>query len=164
MHDDYPRTKLADLQADYPGVFDSARYVDVGIGWLPLISEFVTAALRHDPSLAVFEVKEKFGGMRIWCDTEVIEARLAMGKAQIKSELTCEACGEEGFVRRPPPGRWAWWKCLCDEHASEDQRSWPRSPSGRMGGMMQVRGGDWYRYDSAADEMVPSDPPEGWGR
>ncbi len=161
--DDFPRIKLDDLQSDYPGVFDSARWVDVGIGWLGLIQAFVTEALPHDHALCVHEIKEKFGTMRIWCDTPVLGARLAKGKAEFKSSLTCEVCGAEGFVRRPPPGRWSWWRCLCDEHASEDQRSWPRREPGRMTGMMQCHGA-WYRYDCDLDEMVPSEPPEGWGR
>lgn len=162
--DDFPRIKLDDLQSDYPGVFDSARWVDVGIGWLGLIQAFVTEALPHDPALCVHEIKEKFGTMRIWCDTPVLGARLAKGKAEFKSSLTCEVCGADGFVRRPPAGKWAWWRCLCDEHASPDQRSWPRRDPGKMTGMMQTRGGHWYRYDRERDEMVPSDPPEGWSR
>lgn len=163
MHD-FPRIKLDDLRSEYPGVFDSARYVDVGIGWLPLVLDFVREALPHDPSLVVHEIKEKFGSMRIWSDTEILEARLAKGKAEIKSSYVCEICGAEGFVRRPPPGKWAWWRCLCDEHASEDQRSWPHRDVGRMTGMMQTRDGQWYRYDRNLDAMVPSDPPEGWSR
>lgn len=162
MHD-FPRIKLDDLRADFPGVFDGARWVDVGIGWLPLIREFVEEAQRHDPQLVVYELKEKWGCLRIWSDTDVLEARLAKGMAEIKSAMTCEVCGAEGYVRRPPPGRWSWWRCLCDEHASEDQRSWPRRDPGRMTGMMQCHG-EWYRYDRDLDEMVPSDPPVGWGR
>lgn len=161
--EDFPRIKLDDLVGDYPHVFATARYVGVGVGWLPLIREFVETALPHDPSMTVHEIKEKWGCMRIWSDTDVLPARLAKGKAEFKSSMTCEVCGGEGFVRRPPPGRWSWWRCLCDEHASEDQRSWPRREPGKMTGMMQTRDGQWYRYDSEKDEMVPSDPPEGWG-
>lgn len=164
MMDDFPRIKKDDLVADYPGVFDSARYVDVGIGWLGLIREFVATALPHDPALAVHEIKEKFGCMRIWCDTYVLPARLAKAQAEMKSSFTCEVCGAEGFVRRPPPGKWSWWRCLCDEHASEDQRSWPRRDPGKLTGMMETRGGQWYCYDRDLDEMVPSEPPEGWSR
>ncbi|MEZ0003249.1 hypothetical protein [Sinorhizobium fredii] len=161
--DEFPRIKLDDLQSGYPGVFDSARYVDVGIGWLSLIQEFVEEALLPDASLTVHELKEKWGTLRIWCDTPVVAARLAKGKAEMKSAFTCEACGAEGFVRRPPPGRYAWWRCLCDEHASEDQRSWPRRDVGKMTGMMQCEG-QWYQYNRDLDDMVPSDPPEGWSR
>ncbi|MEY9831064.1 hypothetical protein ABIA25_002879 [Sinorhizobium fredii] len=162
--DDFPRIKKDDLVADFPGVFDTGRYFDVGSGWLGLIREFVTTALPYDPTLVVHEVKEKFGCMRIWWDTDVLEARLAKAKAEMKSAYTCEVCGADGYVRRPPPERMAWWRCLCDEHASEDQRSWPRHPPGRMTGMMQTRGGQWYRYDRDLDRMIPSDPPEGWSR
>ncbi|KQV41939.1 hypothetical protein [Rhizobium sp. Root1204] len=159
MHDEYPRIKKDDLQADYPGVFDAALYTDVGVGWLGLVHAFVEEALPHDPSLAVYEIKEKWGQMRLWTDTPVLEAKLARGKVEIKSALVCEVCGEPGYVRRPPPGRMAWWRCRCDEHASDDQRSWPRRDYGALGGMMQVRG-QWYRYDEAADAMIETKTPE----
>lgn len=159
MHDEFPRIKRDDLITDMPGVFDAALYVDVGIGWLGLVCDFVREALPHDPSLEVLEIKEKWGSLRIWTDTPVLEAKLAKGKAEIKSSLVCEICGEPGFVRRPPPGRMAWWRCRCDEHASEDQREWPRREYGALGGMMQVRG-VWYRFDEATDSMVETAAPE----
>ena len=160
MHSpDFPRIKLDDLQGDFLGVFDSARYVDVGIGWLGLVREFVNEALPHDPSLVVHEIKEKWGSMRIWCDTDVVAARLAKGKAEIKSGMTCEVCGDEGYVRRPPSGRYAGWRCRCDEHASPDQRSWPRRDVGALAGQMQV-GGQWYEYDRETDSMIEIEAPE----
>lgn len=159
MHNpDFPRIKLDDLVGDFPGVFDAARYVDVGIGWLPLIRDFVVEALPHDPSLAVFEVKEKWGTMRIRCDTPVLEARLAKGKVEAKSGLVCEVCGAEGWLRRPPPGRMAWWRTLCQEHASPDQAEWGQQPRWSAG-TMQV-GGQWYEYDRASDSMLPIETPE----
>ncbi|UFS81520.1 MULTISPECIES: hypothetical protein [Rhizobium] len=161
MHNEIPRLKLDDLQSDFPGVFDSAKYVDVGIGWLPLIREFIATALPLDPSLSVMEMKQKWGCLRIWSDTPVIGARLAKVKAEIKSSYVCEVCGEPAFVRRPPPGRYAWWQCLCDEHASPDQRSWGTRLQGPMYGYAQVEG-SWYRYDEDADVMVPSEPPARW--
>lgn len=160
MHDsDFPRIKRDDLVQEFPGVFDSARYVDVGIGWLGLIRAFVEEALPHDPSLEVLEIKEKWGTMRIWCDTPVIEARLAKGKAEIKSGMTCEVCGDEGYVRRPPPGRYAWWRCRCYTHSSLDQKSWPRREPGELTGAMQV-GGQWYQYDRETDSMIEIPTPE----
>ena len=159
MHSpDFPRIKLDDLQSDYPGVFDAAKYVDVGIGWLGLIRDFVREALPHDPSLAVFEVKEKWGTMRIWSDTPVLAARLAKGKAETKSGMTCEVCGAEGWLRRPPPGRMAWWRTLCPEHASPDQAEWGQQARWTAG-QMQYRG-QWYEYDREADAMLPVPTPE----
>ncbi|RSC21467.1 hypothetical protein EGT36_30225 [Agrobacterium sp. FDAARGOS_525] len=160
---EYPRIKLDDLVEDFPGVFDAARHVDVGIGRPPLVRAFVSETLPHDPSLAVLEIKEKWGGMRIWCETPVLQARLATGKVEIKSGLTCEVCGAAELIRRPPPGRYAWWRCLCDNHASDDQKSWGTHGAGRMDGMLQCQGG-WYRYDEITDAMLPTAPPEGWGR
>ena len=150
---DFARIKLDDLQAEFPGIFDSAKYVDVGVGWLPLVRSFVEEALPHDPSLTVLEIKEKWGGARIWCDTPVLEARLAKGKAEAKSALTCEICGAEGWLRRPPPDRRAWWRTLCEEHASPDQASWNQSTRWTAG-KMQVDG-KWFVYDRESDTMVP---------
>lgn len=156
---DFPTIKLADLQEDYPGVFDSAKWVDVGVGWLGLVRDFINEALPHDPSLCVYEIKEKWGTMRCWCDADVLGARLAKGKAEAKSAYTCEVCGADGWIRRPPPGGgYAWWRCLCDEHASPDQRKWGtrRRPTD---GMMQFEG-QWYRYERDRDEMIAVDTPE----
>jgi len=159
MHSpDFPRIKLDDLQSDFPGVFDTAKYVDVGIGWLGLVQDFVREALPHDPSLAVFEIKEKWGGLRIWCDTDVLAARLSKGKAEAKSGMTCEVCGAEGWLRRPPPGRMAWWRTLCQEHASPDQAEWGQQTRWSAG-MMQYQG-QWYQYDRETDAMLPIDTPE----
>lgn len=156
---DFPRIKLDDLREEFRDVFDMASYVDVGIGWLQLVRDFVNEALPHDPGLAVFEIKEKWGGCRIWCDSSVLGTRLAKGKAEIKSAFTCEICGKAGYVRRPPPNRIAWWRCLCDEHTCEDQRTWPRRDNSKLGGMMQCQG-QWYRYDGNTDTMVPVETQE----
>lgn len=159
MHSpEFARIKKSDLVDEFPGVFDSAIYTDVGIGWLQLVRNFINEALPHDPSLAVFEMKEKWGGLRIWCDTPVLQARLAKGKAEIKSGMTCEICGEEGELRRPPKGRYAWWRCLCYEHASPDQRLWGARREGPMYGTMQCDG-QWWRYDQATDSMVTTETP-----
>lgn len=155
---DFPTIKLADLQADHPGVFDTAHYVDVGVGWIGLIHDFVAEALPHDACLTVYEIKEKWGGLRIWCDSQVLETRLAKAKAEIKSCSVCEVCGAPGFLRRPLPGLYAWWRTLCDNDASEDQRSWATRTHGPMYGRIQV-GDDWYQYDVSTDAMIPSEPP-----
>lgn len=156
---EFARIKRDDLIVDHTGVFDSALYTDIGIGWLGLVRSFVEEALPHDPSLEVLQLKEKWGSLRIWCDTPVLAAKLAKGKAEIKSASVCEVCGEPGYVRRPPPGRMAWWRCRCDEHASLDQKSWPRRENSALGGMMQTDG-QWYRYDEAADTMIETETPE----
>ena len=155
---DFPRIKKDDLVAEFPGVFDGARYTDIGIGWLGLVRAFVTEALPHDPSLTVREMKEKWGTMRLWCDTPVLEARLAKGKAEAKSGMTCEVCGAEGWLRRPPPGRMAWWRTLCPEHASPQQIDWGQQTRWTAGRMQFA--GQWYKYDRETDSMVPVETPE----
>lgn len=156
--DEFPRIKVEDLREEFPSVFATARYTDVGVGWLGLIRDFVMEALPHDPSLVVHECKEKWGTLRIWCDTPVVSARLAKGKAEAKSGMTCEVCGAEGWLRRPPPGKYAWWRTLCPDHASPDQTPWGQQADWTAG-QMQYQG-QWYQYDRDRDEMLPIETPE----
>lgn len=161
MPTEIPRIKLSDLQQDYPGVFEAALHVDVGVGWLGIIRDFLMTALPLDPMLEILELKEKYGGLRIWCDSDIEVVRLAKAKAQLKSLHICEVCSQPGSVRIPPSGSrgCAWWRCVCDEHVSEDQLSWPQPPARRLNDMTQVHG-NWYRYDAQRDELLPCAPPQ----
>jgi hypothetical protein len=60
----------------------------------------------------VLQVKEKFGGLRVYVNchrNEAIYQRL--GLAAQESLRTCEICGQSGTLRED-----RWIKTLCDEH------------------------------------------------
>lgn len=160
---DFPTIKLADLQADYPGVFDTARYVDVGIGWLPIVRDFIVMSQSIWPDLAIDELKEKFGSLRIHkaFPPEAVrdEIYFADGLAEMRSMYRCEVCGGAGFIRRPPDGQFAWLQCRCDEHATEDQRSWPK-PDFYQNPYVWVAGIK-CKYDPVSDTLEAINPPLG---
>jgi hypothetical protein len=61
------------------------------------------------------QIKEKFGGLRMYFDGGVYEKILAITDfAERMSEVTCEVCGNVGKTYRT-----RWHKTLCKEHAIE---------------------------------------------
>lgn len=88
----------------------------VGPGWAGLIDDAYNA-IEGVPDCWVSDVKEKFGGLRIYFYgaapdlAEVIDAICA------RSETVCEMCGGPGKPRGP-----GWIKTVCDEHARETGR------------------------------------------
>lgn len=161
MRSDIPRLKLDDLREDHPGVFDDARYVDVGIGWLSIVRDFISMTQAVWPDLEIDELKEKFGSLRIHKATppEAVrdEVYLADGLAEMRSMYRCEACGEPGYIRRPLEGQFAWLQCRCDEHATDEQRSWPK-PDFYENPYVWVAGIK-CKYDPVADTLEVIDPP-----
>ncbi|MBB4064015.1 hypothetical protein [Gellertiella hungarica] len=155
-----PTLKRDDLCEEFPSVFESAEYVDVGIGWLDIIRRFITDALPLDPALQVVELKEKFGALRILHDSDVDEVVLLQRLAESRSAYACEICGRDGEIRLPPPGQAGWRKCLCPDHMPDLMRDWlpPRRPPA-----WPMRG-RWYEYDRESDSLKEVDVPERWKR
>jgi hypothetical protein len=75
----------------------------------PLVTEFEAAG---GDKFEVLQVKEKFGGLRVYenCRNDAISERI--GIAAEESFRTCEICGQAGTLRKD-----RWIKTLCDEHA-----------------------------------------------
>lgn len=61
--------------------------------------------------LVATQIKEKFGGLRFYCNggDEFTEGLIQM--AEIMADCTCEVCGKPGSARNS-----GWIKTLCDEH------------------------------------------------
>jgi len=119
------------------------------VGWYPILTRFfdeVAAALAENPGI-VFEpwqVKEKFGGLRIYyivprtpqprtLDTQVIredDARrridAAYERAEREAEHTCDVCGSPGVLRV----REGWFATRCATHADGGA---PVAPKGDAG-------------------------------
>lgn len=96
----------------------------VGSGWKHIL-ELVYAGKGLTPSVNIVQVKEKFGGLRIYFDSEDMDEYRRFGElvtlAEYMSARTCEYCGASGKIRRDL----AWLKCLCKEHYEEKLRSDP---------------------------------------
>jgi hypothetical protein len=92
--------------------------LDVGDGWYNILDsacrlieshELHNAPAEYQPASAA-QVKEKFGGLRLYIrgGDEYVEGVIAM--AELMSEKTCEICGAPGHIR----GR-GWLACRCDD-------------------------------------------------
>lgn len=87
----------------------------VGDGWFDLV-ERVCKKVAEVEGVYLAQVKEKFGGLRIYTEPHNDEVQEVIDQAENESFQTCEECGESG---RPRSGLWV--KTLCDEHAKPSQ-------------------------------------------
>ncbi len=102
----------------------------VGEGWAPLIERFYAEAAKLETTIAVAQVKEKFGALRIYFDAvqfdlgpnEGDEVELFIDAKEVNdlykfvealessSMVTCEACGNVGKLR----DRRGWYVTMCN--------------------------------------------------
>lgn len=85
------------------------KWIQVDKGWHDILVDLDCKLAALDPSYEVFQVKEKFGGLRYYCSLETDEARELIQTAEEKAAVTCEQCGQPGksvSIR-------GWIKTLC---------------------------------------------------
>lgn len=89
---------------------------ECGDGWLPILEDLfadIDEAAKRD-GLACFrvvQVKEKFGGLRVYADNGSDATENLIKEAENLAWMTCERCGQAGKLRRSASG---WFKTLCD--------------------------------------------------
>ena len=98
------------------------HYKDVGRGWSGILAELHYNLSTIYPSYEVLQVKEKFGGLRVYInhlnidEPEVKRMEDFIRQAEGLCWVTCENCGaatDKGA--RPPKGRrFGWVKVYCD--------------------------------------------------
>jgi len=83
-----------------------------GDGWFKIIYNLSKklSNLNLPDDFEVFEVKEKFGGLRYYVNDGNEEVYKLISEAEEKSYTTCEVCGKIGKIRNS-----GWVKTLCDE-------------------------------------------------
>jgi len=81
---------------------------ECGDGWYPIIDKLFSN-LSMDPSLEVIQVKEKFGGLRVYLNSYTDEADRLIAEAELQALATCEVCGEEGTLGST--GYWLSTRC-----------------------------------------------------
>lgn len=65
----------------------------------------------------VQQIKEKFGGLRIYLSWEDDYIYGIINMAEAMAARTCEVCGDHGELRGG-----SWFKTLCDEHHEEREK------------------------------------------
>lgn len=101
-------------------------YYECERGWDKMIDEYVDMMRRVDPQVEFLQIKEKFGGLRIYFsagnpdNADILN--VIVEHAERESERTCEVCGfkDLGYgPKRVELRNGDWIKTLCTEHAVE---------------------------------------------
>lgn len=79
---------------------------EVGSGWSALIDEVYD---NLPEGVTVYQVKEKFGGLRVYAGPSSEELENLLVRAENKSYTTCESCGGLGGIRSIN----SWVRVLC---------------------------------------------------
>ena len=90
----------------------------VGPGWTPLIQRVYNAREAIGTPVGIIQVKEKYGGLRIYTeyrDEELERTIIEVGK---ESFTVCEECGKPGTLRK----RNSVYFTACDFDAGEAER------------------------------------------
>ena len=116
----YEKEDMEVLLERYPTLLQ-VEYIECDIGWFDIIdkalAEILMLCCETGEEVKFVQIKEKFGGLRMYYDTESedddFKQRIddCVYNAEKESYTTCEVCGEEGKVRK---GNWI--KVLCNEH------------------------------------------------
>lgn len=119
----------------------------VGKGWEPILLKLHDDLLLKFPDYLVLQVKEKFGGLRVYLGSypniEVLRAcQDLIEDASAESLTTCEDCGAEGLPGQAPGS--SWIRTLCS--------------TCRRGGFTLVGGEQLVRVHSAWDCAPESCP------
>lgn len=88
-------------------------------GWQKIVEETDAMLDYLDPEYKILQVKEKFGGLRYYFDTNktgvVSKIMHALAnEAERRSTHVCETCGKWGETRDL-----SWIRTLCDTHYEE---------------------------------------------
>lgn len=83
---------------------------EIGDGWDSLVDPLIKMCSKE--GVQIFQIKEKFGGLRFYVYSASDEIHEAILAAERVSHKTCEECGMPG-IRRLDRG---WIKTLCDVH------------------------------------------------
>lgn len=82
---------LYELIAEYPIFQGTPCGVSVRSGWVPLLED-LAKDLADVQGLQVLQVKQKFGGLRVYVDSEDPRVFEAVARVEERALRTCEAC------------------------------------------------------------------------
>lgn len=112
--------RMYELLNNHFGLLTGDAYscnVSVGPGWVSILKEVLeefAEIQKRDESLRIVQVKEKFGGLRIYTisSEEVYdEVHVVIRNAEQKASKTCEDCGSIENVEERTSG---WIRTLCE--------------------------------------------------
>lgn len=117
--------KFEDFQKNYPNLFKEypRSGFALNVGWVTLVNTLCRILEKHISSLPeeirgeiyCAQVKEKFGGLRVYMNHKTDYINGAISMAEGMSFKICEVCGLPG---NPRNGNWI--KTLCDKCQKEE--------------------------------------------
>ena len=125
----------AKLISAYPEQFNHLKGLECDNGWYEILSRLCYIVNNRidykkrlkEPSESFYwtQIKEKFGGLRIYCDGADGYIRGAIDMAESMSYITCEITGEKGKLRYKKLDEdgqpiSAWVRVLCDSEAEKE--------------------------------------------
>jgi hypothetical protein len=105
-------------------IFLDLRYsINCNDGWFEILSDFLEKIEKElskctsffVKSFNIFQIKEKFGGLRIGCSVHNPIIIKLVQDVENKSYITCEICGDTGKLRTDLN----WIRTLCTKHYNE---------------------------------------------
>jgi hypothetical protein len=116
--DDYKDPEwIAEIKRRYPMMFQGIDLYNFGCddGWRSILEELcANLAAMELPALRILQIKEKFGGLRVYVRGGNAAVNAEFRKAVGEAAKTCEVCGAPGVIdQRSAEGPFRWVKTLC---------------------------------------------------
>ena len=87
----------AKIRAQYPDLFGERCRNDTPDGWQDIITDMCSRLSAVDDLSPIVQIKEKFGGLRVYFNTVTPDAAEAIiADAERACEETCDICGQHG--------------------------------------------------------------------
>lgn len=95
-------------------VISSRGFFSISDGWLQLVRDCIQELINAGWNKRVQQVKEKFGGLRFYCEGDGTYSDI-IDKYEKLSYETCESCGSTENVTSGPIKVGYWIRTLCHE-------------------------------------------------
>ncbi len=101
-------------------MFKQSFGVSTNPGWYPMVEKLlldIRALPREDGMVRVNQIKEKFGGLRVYVEVSGSDdfkerVRGMIEQAERTAYRTCEFCSNPGVLRTP-----GWMRVTCEKHS-----------------------------------------------
>lgn len=101
-------------ESDFPGLtLPDKCMLEIPIGWENTV-ERTLRKLSSIGGIEILQVKEKFGGLRVYYSPYSDQADAIIADAEKECWATCDVCGEEGTLVRGD-----YLRVLCEKHREE---------------------------------------------